>query len=409
MEVRKKIIPKVYSHSFSIRLSFWMAIISAIILLSVFGVNMYIAHDIFHNRAIQSIQHLLDEETKQEVVEKVSEIQDIVLLVTIVGIILILLFSWVAMVQLARPVRKFAQAAENIAAGDFNTQLPNVTYHDELYQLRYSLNEMQQSLAHYVADLKETTEANTKIENELAIAGRIQMNLLPKKFPPYPELTDQFDLFASLTPAKEVGGDLYDFILIDDLLYFAIGDVSGKGVPAAMFMAITRSLFQHVVHHYEHSAQIAQSLNRSLTKNNKENMFVTLFIGVLDITSGKINYCNAGHDFPILLNAEGANVLESVPNIPLGVMRDYEFHEEELQLELNDSLFLYTDGITEALDVNHEMFGIERLTGNLRLLDTCSSRDIVNLISESVKRHSIGEPQTDDMTLLNIKWKNDLH
>ena len=332
-----------------------------------------------------------------------------VLVIVIIGIILMLFCSWIVMQQLARPVRQFAQAAESIAMGNFDTELPNVVYHDELYQLRYSLDEMQRSLSHYVSDLQETTEANTRIENELAIAGRIQMNLLPKQFPPYPEFTDQFDLFASLTPAKEVGGDLYDFILIDDLLYFVIGDVSGKGVPAAMFMAITRSLFQHVVHHYEHSAQIALSLNRSLTKNNKENMFVTLFIGVLDITSGKMNYCNAGHDFPILLNAKGAHILESEPNIPLGVMRGYEFHEEDMQLELNDSLFLYTDGITEALDVNQEMFGIERLTGNLRLLDICSSKEIVNLISESVKRHSIGEPQTDDMTLLNIKWKNDLH
>lgn len=409
MAVRKKIIPKVYSHSFSIRLSFWMTFISAVILLTVFGVSMYIANDIIHNDAIQSVQHLLDEDAQKEIVLKIDKIRDTILIVTIAGIAAMMLLSWLAIVQLARPVRKFAQAAESIAAGDFNTALPNVVYHDELYQLRYSLDEMQHSLAHYVADLKATTETNTRIENELTIAGRIQMNLLPKKFPPFPELTDRIDLFASLTPAKEVGGDLYDFVLLNDLLYFVIGDVSGKGVPAAMFMAITRSLFQHVVHHYEHSALIAQSLNRSLTKNNKENMFVTLFIGILDVNTGKMNYCNAGHDFPILLNASGAKVLESVPNIPLGVMKDYQFHEEELELQHNDSLFLYTDGITEALDVQQEMFGESRLIGNLRLLDSCTSREIVNLISESVKRHSIGEPQTDDMTLLNIKWKNDLH
>ena len=409
MAVGKKIIPKVYTHSFSIRLSFWITLISAIILLLVFEVSMHIADDIIHNQAIQSIQHLLDEQTQQEVVEKISQIRHEVLYITLGGIVLMMFLSWAAIVQLARPVRRFAKAAEEIAGGDFNTALPDISYRDELYQLRYSLDEMQHSLAHYVANLQQTTETNTRIENELTIAGRIQMNLLPKTFPPYPEFIDQFDLYASLTPAKEVGGDLYDYVLIDGLLYFVIGDVSGKGVPAAMFMAITRSLFQHVVHHYEHSALIAQSLNRSLTKNNKENMFVTLFIGVLEVSSGKINYCNCGHNFPVLVNADDTHFIETVPNIPLGVMRNYQFHEEEMELKLNESLFLYTDGVTEALDSSGEMFGEERLIDYIKLMDRCPSQEIINLIAESVKRFSMGEPQTDDMTLLNIKWKNDLH
>lgn len=165
-----------------------------------------------------------------------------------------------------------------------------------------SLVYMQQSLSGYVSELRTTTASKERIESELSIAREIQMGMIPKIFPPYPERED-VDLHAILHPAKEVGGDLYDFFIDNDRLYFVIGDVSGKGVPASLFMAIARSLFRTLAQQATSPAEIMSKMNRSISENNEANMFVTLIIGILDLKTGSLRFCNAGHNPPIIIGA----------------------------------------------------------------------------------------------------------
>lgn len=170
---------------------------------------------------------------------------------------------------------------------------------------------MQQSLSGYVSELRTTTASKERIESELSIAREIQMGMIPKIFPPYPERED-VDLHAILHPAKEVGGDLYDFFIDNDRLYFVIGDVSGKGIPASLFMAIARSLFRTLAQQATSPAEIMSKMNRSISENNEANMFVTLIIGILDLKTGSLRFCNAGHNPPIIIGARRKyNVAES--------------------------------------------------------------------------------------------------
>lgn len=401
------IFKKVSTHSFSTRLSLWITGLTALIFIIAIGASLQMAKRVIQEES--SVEWTLTTEShKEEVLQKLNRIENMSIVIAALGLLVLLVFSRMVILRLALPVRQFAAAAQSIADGNFNTELPQVHERDELYQLRYSLDEMQHCLSRYVSDLRSTTEYSTRIDNELQVAGRIQMSLLPKKFVPNPYLKNVLDIAGSLTPAKEVGGDFYDFVLRDDKLYFAIGDVSGKGVPAAMFMTITRSLFQHVVFHNERAVRMAKSINNSLSKNNLENMFVTAFIGILDLKTGILNYCNAGHNPPVLLGKDEPQFLESRPNICLGVMRGYEFKEEQIQLQPGQSLFLYTDGVTEAIGKQKEMLGEERMIQDLRLMNECSSTELVTLMTETLKEFTHGEPQTDDITLFHIKWKNNL-
>jgi len=321
------------------------------------------------------------------------------------GILILLLIVYSIIRRLVRPLEKFSESAREIATGRFDVTLPLVRSNDEIKDLYDSLVYMQKSLSTYVNELKETTASKERIESELSIAREIQMGMLPKIFPPYPDRND-VDLHAILHPAKEVGGDLYDFYMDGNHLYFLIGDVSGKGVPASLFMAITRSLFRTLSQHVLSPAKIVTEMNNSISDNNESNMFVTLIVGILDLETGILKLCNAGHNPPILIYPDGqVSYLEFKTQIFVGVVEDFKYSDEEVVLEKESKLFLYTDGVTEAENINKELYGEEKL---LEMLSDNASSDVrttVNVVVDSIASHVKEAEASDDLTILLIQYE----
>ena len=252
-------------------------------------------------------------------------------------------------------------------------------------------------------ELGEITAVKERMENELKIAKGIQMSMIPKIYPAYPERGD-IDIYASIVPAKEVGGDLFDFFIMDEKLYFCIGDVSGKGVPASLVMAVTRSLFRTVAAHEKSPGRIVTAMNESMSDMNESTMFVTFFCGVLDMKTGHLRYCNAGHNAPVLLNTEKAP-LPVVSNVPLGIVAGTAFQEQETDLKYDDTLFLYTDGVTEAENAKHELFGEERMINALSELK--GSKAHLEEMQKALDAFVGDTPQSDDITMLFVHYLNE--
>ena len=246
-----------------------------------------------------------------------------------------------------------------------------------------------------------------RVEGELTIARDIQMAMLPTRFPPFPDCPG-LNAFGSVTPAKEVGGDLFDFYLREGKLFFCVGDVSGKGVPASLVMAVTRSMFRSITSYLDSPAQVMEPMNASLTgEGNDQNMFVTFFIGVLDLSTGELRYCNAGHDAPIYVQKDDVpcTMLSVKPNLPLGVLAGFSFEEQQMRLHEGDTLFLYTDGLTEAENSAHEQFGEQRMMEAVSAQQSAvSCQDLVEAVTQRVKSFVGEAEQSDDLTLFAIKW-----
>lgn len=307
--------------------------------------------------------------------------------------------------RVTRPINQLAESANEVAKGNFSAPLPKIKHNDEIRLLRDSFEGMQHSLTEYVEELKNTTASKAAIENELKVAHDIQMSMLPKTFPPYPE-RDDIDIYGMLTPAKDVGGDLFDFYIRDEKLFFCIGDVSGKGVPASLVMAMTRSLFRNISAHTAEPHRIAFTLNQALAEGNENSMFVTAFIGVLDLATGLLRYCNAGHNPPLLIGHE-VSLVPCQPNVPLGLMTDMEFEPQEIQFEHQMTIFLFTDGLNEAEDDMQVQFGDDRILHHLEAsLDkgVIQPAEIVNQMAEAVHAFVDGAQQSDDLTMLAIKY-----
>ena len=307
--------------------------------------------------------------------------------------------------RVTRPLGQLAASADEVAKGNFNAPLPQLKHYDEVHLLRDSFEEMQHSLTHYIDELKDTTASKAAIENELKVAHDIQMSMLPKTFPPYPE-RDDIDIYGSLTPAKDVGGDLFDFFIRKEKLFFCIGDVSGKGVPASLVMAVTRSLFRNISAHVAEPDEIVRTLNNAMAEGNDTNMFVTLFVGVLDLATGLLEYCNAGHNYAMLIG-NLVSTLPCDPNLPIGVMPDMTFTKQQLTIEPETTIFLYTDGLNEAEDPNHVLFGVQRIIRIAELMvkeDKNDPTTIINQMIEGVHRFVDDAEQSDDMTILAIKY-----
>lgn len=246
------------------------------------------------------------------------------------------------------------------------------------------------------------TEKKERMESELKIGSAIQMSMVPKIFPPFPERSD-LDMSASMIPAKEVGGDLYDFYISDERLYFCIGDVSGKGVPASLVMAITRTLFRTVSAHEKSPQRIVTQMNDSMSDMNENNMFVTFFCGILDLQTGHLRYCNAGHNAPLILTS-AIETLPVEPNLPLGIMKGMCYKEQETDLAYDDAIFLYTDGITEAENVNNELFGETRMVNVLHTRRP--AQEHLENLQQAVSDFVGTAPQSDDRTMLFIHYLN---
>ena len=324
-----------------------------------------------------------------------------VMAIVCVGLMLMLYFFIRIITRELSPLRRLAREAETIASGQFDTQLPNFERTDEIGQLSQSFGNMQQSLVRYIEELKDTTAQKASIESELNVANSIQMSMLPNVFPD----REGLDMYASMTPAKEVGGDLYGYLLKDDNLYFCLGDVSGKGVPASLFMAQVTRLFRTLANQQLSPSDICTHMNDALSGDeNPTNMFVTLFVGMVDLTSGHLSFCNAGHNPPVIGGGEHhGDFLEMKPNFPIGVLPGLEFEGEEIESIKGRALFIYTDGLNEAENREHEQFGDERLLDILRNTHFDSARQVIETLAAEVEKHRDGADPNDDLTMMCLR------
>ena len=270
------------------------------------------------------------------------------------------------------------------------------------------LEEAHQKLKVAYNQLEETTAAKERIESELRIARDIQMSMVPHQFP----LREGLDLHALMTTAKEVGGDLYGYLLEGDKLYFCLGDVSGKGVPASLFMAQATRLFRTMAAQHMMPAEIATHMNMALTENNEQGMFVTMFIGLLDLNSGKLSFCNAGHNPPVLTDApvkkgdngpHPAHFIEMKPNAPIGLWPELEYEGEEIETIKGHPLLVYSDGLTEAENKKQEQFGEERLMNFLCNNHFENGKELDECLKALVDQFRDGAEVNDDLTLLSLK------
>lgn len=341
---------------------------------------------------------------RSELYAEVKTLRGLLIILGIIALLLMIAFSYKGIRKVVSPVEEFSDVAKKIAQGDFTAELPQIRSRDELRELHDSFEELQHSLVQYIDELKATTANKERIESELRIARAIQMGMIPKIFPPFPE-RDDLSLAARLVPAKEVGGDLYDFFIEDEKLYFIIGDVSGKGIPASLVMAVTCRLFRSVASHLDKPEEIIASLNDSLADGNELGMFCTAFLGVLDLTTGLLRYCNAGHNAPLTIGADGRVApLPVVPNLPLGMFEHFPYEGQQLQLDKQMMLYLYTDGVSEAENTAKELFGDLRLEGLLRRNATLEPGDLITATLAEVEHHANGAEQSDDITVMCIKY-----
>ena len=325
-----------------------------------------------------------------------------------IGLCVVFIVCYRSIHSATKPLRRFATSADEIADGNLQAELPKIKTRDEMGRLYDSFKTMQQSLVRLIDETKTINAEKGRIEGELQTARSIQMSMLPKTFPPYPD-RDDIDIFAQLTPAKEVGGDLYDFFLRDEKLFFCIGDVSGKGVPASLVMAVTRTLFRTVSAHESNPAKIVCTINDVMASNNESAMFVTLFLGVLDLPTGRLRYCNAGHCAPLLIGT-GVGMLNTIPNVPVGIMGGFRFENQEVIVNRDTSIFLYTDGLTEAEDIRQTLFDDERMMQTARSIydqGDYQPATIVSQMTAAVKAFVGQAEQSDDLTLMAIQYKKE--
>ncbi|MGC9327777.1 MAG: PP2C family protein-serine/threonine phosphatase [Candidatus Hinthialibacter sp.] len=310
---------------------------------------------------------------------------------------------------ITRPIRSLAQTTAEIAKGNLDVNLPLVRSNDEVGELSHAFDDMRVALKEYIQDLTETTAAKERIESELKIAHNIQMNFLPKKFPPFPE-HEEFEIYAALAPAKEVGGDLYDFFLLDDeRLFFVIGDVTDKGVPAALFMAVSKTLIKGIAEHGRDKgmspSDILMRVNNELALDNETSMFVTVIAGELHLRTGRLRYSNAAHNRPVYIRpGQKPDWLELPGGFLLGIMMDVQYETFETVMRPGDRLLLYTDGVDEAINANDEFYTKPRILQTVANSPSTSAEELVNDVMASVKSFALGAPQSDDITLLALKY-----
>ena len=259
------------------------------------------------------------------------------------------------------------------------------------------LEEAHEKLQSAYDKLEETTQAKERIESELRIARNIQMSMVPNTFP----TREGLDMFASMTPAREVGGDLYGYVMIDDELYFCVGDVSGKGVPASLFMAQATRLFRILATQHMMPAEIVTRMNSVLTESNEQGMFITMFIGLVDLNSGRMDYCNAGHNPPVLGVDGDDHFMEGIEtNAPIGLWPDLEYVGESVENIRNKMLLVYTDGLNEAENLQKEQFGEDRLLEILNHRHFNSCKELIDHLNAEVEKHRNGAEPNDDLTMM---------
>ena len=305
------------------------------------------------------------------------------------------------------PILALNDGVREVSGGNLDREVV-VRTGDELEQLSTSFNMMTSRLRNYIEEIARATAEKQRIDTELYIATNIQMSMLPMDFPPFPGRKDEFDLYAQMYPAKEVGGDFYDFFFAnDDHFFVIIADVSGKGIPAALFMANTKTIIKDHLSSGEDPRQALNYINRQLCGSNITDMFVTLWLGMLEISTGRLRYINAGHNPPLIRQdgLTGFTFLVSPPDLVLAGMDETVYHQREIVLSAGDTLFLYTDGITEAVDEEGVFYGKERLK---RFLDVNAALPLSQMLPRlrtDLTDFTGAAEQWDDMTMLALRME----
>lgn len=306
--------------------------------------------------------------------------------------------------SITKPIEQLDQAARTLAAGNLDAPLPRIRGRDEIAELGEAFATMRDELKTYISRLAETVAAKERIQSELRIAHDIQMSLVPKTFPPFPTRHD-LDLYAIMNPAREVGGDFYDFFLTDEShLCLAIADVAGKGMPAALFMAVTRSFLRSIFREEPSPARTLARLNAELSADNPSCMFATLFCAVLHLPTGECRFANGGHNRPMIVSPDGtASMLPTVKGAPIGAMEESTFGEGSFSLQHGQTLFLYTDGVTEAMNPQLQMFGEQRMAAVLQVAARESCTQLLERVEAAVHQFVEGAEQSDDLTMLALR------
>lgn len=345
---------------------------------------------------------------EKEILSIVYALQRKAIYTAIIGLILLLIIIIIISNSISRPITRLAEGVMRVARGDLDYQLSAKTRFSEVDKLQAAFNKMSADLKAYIKNLKEEIETRERIDSELKIARQIQTSMIPRTFPPFPH-RKEFELFGSMDPAREVGGDIYDFFLVDEnRLCFLIGDVSGKGIPAALFMVIIKILLKNEAGNGLLPDEILYRVNNLLCPDNDECMFATIFCAVLDIRTGEVQFANAGHNPPLIgrktetgYSFEFMNVNS---NFVVGAKPGTGFALEKTKLNRGDIIFLYTDGVTEAMNHNSEYFSENRLKEALSRLKDEEVGRIISNIQGRISAFTMGADQSDDITMLVLRY-----
>ena len=356
-----------------------------------------------NGRAIAQIQYILD---MQQVRDYLNSFLYTMLAISL-GIVGAALLAYVLFVRrvVTTPIGKLARFTQGItASGKFENQRIAIKTGDEIEDLGASFNYMLEEIERYIENLSAITAEKERIGAELGVATQIQASMLPCIFPAFPD-RPEFDIFASMTPAKEVGGDFYDFFLVDhDHLALVIADVSGKGVPAALFMVIAKTLLKNAAQTGATPKAVLEKVNGQLCENNEAEMFVTVWLGILEISTGRLTAANAGHEYPCLRRGDGAyELVQDKHGFVLAGMEGSRYREYELTLGPGDTLFVYTDGVAEATDAQDQLFGTERMLSALNRHRDALPEELLPLLKEDIDAFVGDAPQFDDITMLGLR------
>lgn len=339
---------------------------------------------------------------EKDVFSSFHRLRNAVVGIVLVGLVLLFFILTGLIRRQLQPLRTLSDQVGILAGGNLNHPLPLVKRYDEIGVLNRSFRDMQSSLSRYIEELTQTTASKERIEQEIRMAHNIQMAMVPHTFPK----RDDVDLFASMTPAREVGGDLYDFIIQDEKLCFCIGDVSGKGIPASLLMAVSRAKFRLLARQCLSPAEIARQINDLAAEDNEQMIFVTMFFGRIDLKTGEMEYCNCGHNAPVLIPSEAGakpRFLDCKPNLAVGIMEGFVYEEQRLPDVRNQVLFLYTDGLNEAENASHQEFGNDRMLDVLAAEAFKDAHTLIDRMLSSVSRHVDGAEASDDLTMMCLK------
>ena len=337
-----------------------------------------------------------------------SYLEDILMAMVLIGLIAVFGQGVYLNRVLLRPIKDITEEAGRFAEENVPAQLKLSTIiknEDEIGQLAQSIDRMEEQVSQYVEDLTRVTAEKERINAELDMANRIQTAMLPHIFPPFPD-RQEFDLYATMTPAKAVGGDFYDFFLIDDdHLGLVMADVSGKGIPAALYMMISKTILQSCAMLGRSAAETLSKTNEALSSNNQEEMFVTVWLGILEISTGKLICSNAGHEYPVMMEPGGNfEMIRDKHGLVIGAMEGIQYSEYELQMKPGSKLFLYTDGLPEAADKDLHMFGTKRMVQALNTTCDCPPEQVLEKMSGAVSEFVKDAEQFDDLTMMCLEY-----